>query len=111
MGVTLSKLGDVDGALSALQEGIHILFPKRYTEKNVDLVALFYQCGVVKGQNGNYPAALYHLDLAKQVEIHIFGSTTEKQERPLQITNMLTRHLKDRIESDLEQLNFCNTLI
>ena len=83
IGVAFNYLGDVDGALSSLQEGIHILFPKRYTDKNVDLAALFYQCGVVKGQNGNYSAALYHLHLAKQVEIHIFGNATEKTRKTI----------------------------
>jgi hypothetical protein len=83
MGVALYFLGDTVGALAALEDGIQILFPMRYREKNVDLAALFYQCGLIKGENNDDPAALYYLDLAKQVEIYIFGNVTEKTIRSI----------------------------
>ena len=58
-GVVLGLLGDTRGALSAFQEGIHILNPRRKKDKNSDLAALYYQCGVIKGREGNHEKALY----------------------------------------------------
>ena len=78
IGVALNFMGDINGSFSSLEEGIQILFPKRYNDKNVDLAALFYQAGIVKGKQHDYQAALYYLDLAKQVEIHLFGNVTDK---------------------------------
>jgi len=78
IGLALNWLGDSENAISALEEGIQILFPRRYSERNVDLAAMYYQYGIVEGKRGDYTSALYHLDLAKQVEIHIFGNATEK---------------------------------
>jgi len=76
--VNLNFLGDSEKALSTLQEGIHILFPRRFKVDNMDLAALFYQYGVIEGSRGNYQSALYHLDLAGQVETNLLGRCTEK---------------------------------
>ena len=78
MSVALQHLGDSEGALSCLQEGVKILFPRRHKVKNADLAALFYQCGVIKGKSRDYTGAIYYLDLSKQVEIHIFGQCSAK---------------------------------
>merc|ERR1712232_982930 len=81
IGVALSFLGASEAALLALQEGIHILFPRRFSDGNMDLAALFYQYAIVKGKNHDYLSALHHLDLAGQVEMHILGYCTEKTKK------------------------------
>lgn len=78
IGVALSYLGDSEAALLALQEGINILYPRRLSDDNIDLAALFYQYGAVKGINRDYLSAIYHLELAGQVEMRILGYCTEK---------------------------------
>jgi len=78
IGVALNFMGDSKGALLALQDGIRILFPQRFKIENMDLAALFYQYAVIEGNRGDYHSALYHLDLAGQVESHLLGHCSEK---------------------------------
>ena len=78
IGVTLNFMGDSDRALRALGHGIQILYPSRFNTDNMDLAALFYQYSVIEGKRGDYQSALYHLNLAGQVEKHLIGHCTEK---------------------------------
>ena len=78
IGVAQNFMNNTDYALQALQEGIQILYPKRFNIDNMDLAALFYQHGIIQGNNGDYESALYHLDLAGQAEKYLIGHYSEK---------------------------------
>jgi len=78
IGVALNFMGNPDQALNALEEGIQILFPKRFSIRNMDLAALYYQYAMIVGRQGDCISALYHLDLAGQVEKHLLGHCSEK---------------------------------
>jgi len=95
IGVALDHLDDAKGALSAIQEGIHILYPKKNKDKNIDLAALYYQCGSIKGRQGDYKVALYFLDQAKQIEISVLGNCTTNT------SNMISKYEHARTSSRL----------
>jgi len=78
IGVAQNFMGNLDHALVALQEGIQILYPKRFNIDNMDLAALFYQYAIIQGNKGEFQSALHHLDLARQTEKRHLGYYTEK---------------------------------
>lgn len=83
IGSTLNRLGQHEDALIELEKGLNILFPQRYTEKNMDLASIFYEIGMIYGKNNDIKAALYYLDLSKQVEIFILGKVLNKTLRSI----------------------------
>ena len=87
MGVALHNLGKYEIALGYLDNGLRILYPRRYFDKNLDLAAIYYQIGSIKAKIGNYKSAFANLDLCRQVEEHILGHVTRR-------TNMKEEELK-----------------
>lgn len=77
LSLVLTKLGAFDISLSHLEEAISILYPKRHTENNLDLASVFCLIGIIHVEKGEVDNAIYYIDLAQQVEIHILGEVTE----------------------------------
>jgi len=92
VGVARTKIGRLSDALVVLEEGVEVLFPKRFSESNDDLASLFFQIGIVYSEMGNLNDALHHIEMAKEQEVRIHGIPDESTRRKLlEIEMKITR--------------------
>jgi len=86
IGLLFKKMSMLDKALSYFEEGAKILYPEPKNWNN-DLSSIFYQIALIYEKKNDEEAAIYHFDVAQQIEQRIFGKP--KEETRTKIANLL----------------------
>ena len=69
-GVVNYRMGNMEYALNQLEKAAKIIYPTRYTFKNMDLAAIFYQIGMIYRCEENFEMSLHYL--GKQSNMYLF---------------------------------------
>jgi len=77
------NLGNNEDALGCFHEGVRILYPKRKTQKNIDLASLFHQIGAIHYKSQKIRKAIYFTKLAEQVEMNALGHAAKTTKNKL----------------------------